>query len=247
MQRQQAQRHKKWINFIPPQWNRRIAPHSIVQSNPLKSTSYSPHRMNRTESPTIVELKWRMKEKIKNSSKMYLHSAFHELFECVYQCMKSKGSGFCMRWKIHAGIFGIQYECFEGEVIEKYRKEKAQAIRDQTMLSPSSYHDFRRHCRRRACVRFSLSFRFSTHRKYISWTSEKQVHDKQHTLRGRQRESEQEQERVNDDDNNKLTPNHKRLFCIYRFQLIQSVLRREWKWNENSIWKYDRRGQRRCI
>lgn len=45
--------------------------------------------------------------------------------------------------------------------------EKAQAIRDQTMLSPSSYHDFRRRRRRRCrlcrrptvvCVRFSLSF-----------------------------------------------------------------------------------------
>lgn len=40
--------------------------------------------MNKTESPTIVESNWKKKEQNENTSRMYLHSAFHELFEYVY-------------------------------------------------------------------------------------------------------------------------------------------------------------------
>lgn len=139
------------------EWKRRIASFSVEQPNPLKSALLlSPSRM-KIGKPDQCRTEYNGKKNAQNHIKLYLQTV-HCMSYFVYQCIKSKSSVFCMRRKIHAGIFGILYER-SGEN-NGILKEKAQAIRDQTMLSPSSYHDFRRHCRRRACVRFSLSFRF---------------------------------------------------------------------------------------
>lgn len=87
--------------------------------------------------------------------KLYLHSAFgtHISVRKIGKQLGSHLKVFCMRRKVAAARVRVLGRTKE--------RKKAQAIRDQTMLSPSSYHDFRRLCcrrRRRRRVRFSLSF-----------------------------------------------------------------------------------------